>query len=62
MEIVESSKSMGLMLVINHNNGFKTVYGHLSEIKASVGEIITKDSVVALTGNTGVSNWTKPLF
>ena len=55
METVEDSKSMGKMLVINHNDGFKSVYGHLSEIKISKGETITKGSVIALTGNTGES-------
>jgi len=55
VESIEDSKTMGLMLVINHNNSFKTLYGHLSEIKATVGETITKGSVIALTGNTGNS-------
>jgi murein DD-endopeptidase MepM/ murein hydrolase activator NlpD len=55
VETVENSKTMGLMLVINHNNNFKTVYGHLSEIKISEGEMVTKGSIVALTGNTGES-------
>ena len=55
VETVEDSKSMGKMLVINHNDGFKSVYGHLSEIKISKGETITKGSVIALTGNTGES-------
>lgn len=55
VETVENSKTMGLMLVIDHNNGFKTTYGHLSESNVNEGEMITKGSSIALTGNSGNS-------
>jgi murein DD-endopeptidase MepM/ murein hydrolase activator NlpD len=56
--IVEDSsedKSLGLMLVINHGNGYKTRYGHLSKINVEKGKSIKKGDIIALTGNTGVS-------
>lgn len=46
---------LGIVVIINHENGFKTKYGHLSEVKVKKGDKITKDSVIALTGSTGVS-------
>lgn len=53
VETVENNKTTGLMVVIDHNNGFKTTYGHLSESNVNVGEMITMGSSIALTGNTG---------
>ena len=53
VETVENSKTMGLTLVINHNNGFKTTYGNLSQSNVNEGEMITKGSSIALTGNSG---------
>jgi murein DD-endopeptidase MepM/ murein hydrolase activator NlpD len=53
IEKVENNKTLGLTIVINHNNGFKTTYAHLSDTKVNEGEQITKGSVIALTGNSG---------
>jgi murein DD-endopeptidase MepM/ murein hydrolase activator NlpD len=53
IETVENNKTMGLTIVIDHNNGFKTTYGHLSDTKVNEGEQITKGSVIAATGNSG---------
>lgn len=53
VETVENNKTMGLIIVIDHNNGFKTTYGRLSETKVNAGESITKGSIIATTGNSG---------
>lgn len=53
IESVESSKTAGITIVINHNNGFKTTYSNLSETKVNEGEMITKGSVIALSGKSG---------
>jgi murein DD-endopeptidase MepM/ murein hydrolase activator NlpD len=53
IESVDNNKTLGLTIVINHNNGFKTTYGHLSDTKVNEGEQITKGSVIALSGNSG---------
>jgi murein DD-endopeptidase MepM/ murein hydrolase activator NlpD len=55
VEKVENSKTLGLTLLIDHNNGYKTIYGHLSEIDVNEGEDITVGSVIAKSGNTGLS-------
>jgi murein DD-endopeptidase MepM/ murein hydrolase activator NlpD len=43
----------GNTVVINHGNGFKTLYGHSSEIYVKAGEQVTKGQVIAKQGNTG---------
>lgn len=56
--VVEDTKEdeiLGIVVTINHENGFKTKYGHLSEVKVKKGDIVKKDSVIALTGSTGLS-------
>jgi len=45
----------GLMVEVNHGNGYKTRYAHCNEIKVKVGEVVRKDQVVALMGSTGRS-------
>lgn len=47
--------SAGIQVVVRHDNGFATNYCHLSEIRVSKGQRISMDTVVALSGNTGLS-------
>lgn len=55
VEETKEDKTLGIVITINHENGFKTKYGHLSEVKVNKGDTIKKDSVIALTGSTGLS-------
>lgn len=48
-------KSFGKWVLIEHNNGLSTVYGHLSLIKSYEGEIVTIGGVIGYSGNTGFS-------
>ena len=43
----------GLMVEINHGNGYVTRYAHNSENKVDVGHEVRKGQVVALMGRTG---------
>ena len=45
----------GLLVKLDHNNGYITYYAHCSEIKVNVGDVVSKGDVVALVGNTGNS-------
>lgn len=45
----------GNKVVINHNNGMKTVYAHLSSISVSVGQVVPKGSKIGVMGSTGNS-------
>ena len=43
----------GNYVVINHNNGYYTVYMHLKNINVSVGQAVSAGQVIATMGNTG---------
>lgn len=45
----------GLMVEINHGNGFKTRYAHCKENLVKVGDVVKKGQVVALMGSSGRS-------
>ncbi|QKY71754.1 LysM peptidoglycan-binding domain-containing protein [Lentibacillus sp. CBA3610] len=49
------SSGYGNKIVINHNNGLKTVYAHLSSISVSPGETVEKGSKIGVMGATGNS-------
>ena len=46
----------GNLLIISHNYGFRTFYGHLDRFAVASGDFVRKGEVVAYTGNTGRSN------
>jgi len=46
----------GKLIIIDNNYGFKTYFGHLSKIKVKAGEYVKKGQLIALSGNTGLSN------
>lgn len=43
----------GNRVVINHNDGFKTTYNHMSSIKVHVGQVVKKGEPVGVMGETG---------
>ena len=45
----------GNKIVINHNNGMKTVYAHLNSISVKVGEVVEAGSAIGVMGSTGNS-------
>jgi len=46
----------GVLLIINHNYGFKTLYAHLHKCKAKTGDFVKKGDIIAYTGNSGLTN------
>ncbi|CAM5197833.1 Murein DD-endopeptidase MepM/ murein hydrolase activator NlpD OS=Ureibacillus acetophenoni OX=614649 GN=SAMN05877842_105181 PE=4 SV=1 [Ureibacillus acetophenoni] len=50
--------SYGYRIIINHNNGYKTLYAHLSRIDVKVGQTVPKGSVIGIMGSTGNSTGT----
>jgi len=46
---------LGKVVRLNHLNGYKTIYGHLSSIAISQGKLVKKGELVGLSGNTGKS-------
>ncbi|MFH0755588.1 MAG: peptidoglycan DD-metalloendopeptidase family protein [bacterium] len=47
--------SFGQWVLIEHNNGLSSVYGHLSMIKVSTGQIVNTGDIIGYSGNTGYS-------
>ncbi len=45
----------GNQITINHNNGMKTTYSHLSSISVSVGDTVQKGDKIGVMGTTGKS-------
>lgn len=46
----------GNLIIVTHNFGFKTLYGHLDKIKVKTGDIVKQGDLIALSGNSGLSS------
>jgi len=49
-------KGYGLLLIINHGDGYHTLYAHLSEIFHKTGDIIKRGQAVGKIGESGILN------
>lgn len=47
--------SYGKAVIINHGGGWRTLYGHASELLVSPGERVQEGQIIARVGNTGRS-------
>lgn len=45
----------GNKIIINHNNGMKTIYAHLNSLSVSTGDVVQKGSKIGVMGSTGQS-------
>lgn len=45
----------GIHIIINHGNGFKTLYGHLSKVLVSEGQNVGRGDQIGNEGSTGRS-------
>lgn len=45
----------GYTVLVEHNNGMISLYGHNSRLEAIVGQAVDRDTVIALSGSTGRS-------
>lgn len=50
-----SSCGYGSYVIIEHKNGYRTVYGHLSAVRVTVGQKVTSGQKIGAVGNTGHS-------
>jgi len=44
--------SYGNLVIVDHNSGYRTVYTHLTEIKAAEGQKVKEGEVIGFTGET----------
>ncbi len=56
VEYAGKKSAYGKMVIIQHNYGFKTIYGHLSKIKVKTGDFVEKGQLIGFSGDTGVIN------
>lgn len=47
--------SYGLLVKLDHSNGYVTYYAHCSKLLVNVGDCVKQGEVIALVGNTGNS-------
>lgn len=45
----------GFYLLVDHGDGYRTLYGHASELLAQPGDAVARGEVIGLTGSTGRS-------
>ena len=55
VETARYSRSAGYFIVLNHANGYSTVYMHLSKLNVKPGQRVKMGQVIARSGNTGMS-------
>ena len=58
IEFVGIKGGYGKTTIINHNNGYKTLYGHQSDWANGIkqGKVIKKGELIGYVGNTGLSS------
>lgn len=49
------SGGLGNAVIINHKNGFKTVYGHMKKVTVKKGQTVAKGDQIGIMGSTGRS-------
>jgi septal ring factor EnvC (AmiA/AmiB activator) len=49
-------KGYGQLMIVNHGDGYHTLYGSLSEIFSKVGDIINVGQIIGRVGNAGILN------
>ncbi len=52
---VSTRSTSGQTIVIDHDNGFMTVYSHLGKINVREGQRVKRGDIIALSGNSGLS-------
>ncbi|MEG2081978.1 MAG: M23 family metallopeptidase [Oscillospiraceae bacterium] len=52
---VYTSRGYGVYIIIDHGNGYQSLYGHCSSLLVSYGEKVSKGQVIGRMGSTGNS-------
>ena len=49
------SNTYGNYVIVTHHSGYKTLYGHMSQILVKKGQWVSTDTILGKVGNTGLS-------
>jgi murein DD-endopeptidase MepM/ murein hydrolase activator NlpD len=52
---IQEDPALGLMLVVEHEGGWRTIYGHLSKVFAELNQRVLSGTIIAAVGSTGLS-------
>jgi len=55
VSVVGYDNVFGNYVIINHNSGYRTLYGHMSVIRTRTGAYVTQGERIGDIGNTGQS-------
>ena len=55
VRVAKYESTYGRVVVIRHNNGLETLYGHLSKLKVKSGDKVESGQLIGLGGSTGRS-------
>ncbi len=55
VKLAQYSNSFGNWIIVEHENGYTSVYAHLNSFKAKKGDVVKKGDLIGLTGSTGRS-------
>ncbi len=55
IKVENKSSGYGRNITIDHGFGYRTLYGHMKEIKVRLGEKVKKGQLIGLIGSTGTS-------
>ena len=55
VRIARYNKGYGNMVVISHEGGLETLYGHMSQLDVTEGQIVSSGQQIGLGGSTGQS-------
>lgn len=55
VEVVNMHPSWGNYVTIDHGNGYKTLYAHMSSFAVSLGDTVSQGQVIGYVGSTGDS-------
>jgi murein DD-endopeptidase MepM/ murein hydrolase activator NlpD len=51
-----TQRGYGLVVIVDHGSGVRTVYAHLSEIRTETGQLLHGRPVIGLAGSSGASS------
>ena len=49
------TSAYGITVMVDHGNGWTTIYGHNSKLKVKVGQYVDQGQTISLSGSTGPS-------